>query len=281
MLLKKATKTDLRKFERLWHRASPRFVPADLTETLAMLGIRTGDVLFAHVAYRRLFGFLGGPSDVLVCLRDAVSPSGTLLMPSMAFMGSAVDYVQSGQVFDVRRTPSRMGVVTELFRRSPGTVRSLHPTHPVLANGPMAEELLCDHLLAGTPCGEHSPFAKLPAANGKIVLLGTGIGDLTFYHYLEEVLEHAFFCSPFTEKMFAVPFYGNNGEPLQVRTRLFDPGLSRRRDLGILERELKAAGAWRERKVGSLQVVMLEARTISDTVHAMVERGIYCYRPAD
>jgi len=108
-------------------------------------------------------------------------------------------------------------------------------------------------------------------------LLGTGIGALTYYHYLEEVLEHAFFCSPFTEKIFAVPFYGNNGETLHVQTRLFDPGLSRRRDLGILERELKATGVWRERMVGSLQVVVLEARTISDTVHAMVERGVYCY----
>ena len=281
MLLKKATRADLRKFRRLGDRTADRFVPAELTETLAMLGIRAGDVLLAHVAYRSFLGFLGGPSDVLVCLRDAVCPSGTLLMPSMPFIGSAVDYVQSGQVFDVRLTPSRMGVVTELFRGSPGTVRSLHPTHPVLANGPMAEELLCDHQLARTPCGEHSPFAKLPAAKGKIVLLGTGIDALTFYHYLEEVLEHAFFCSPFTEEMFAVPFLGSNGEALHVHTRLFDPGLSRRRDLGILERELKAAGVWREQMVGSLQVVVLEAQIISDTLRAMVERGVYCYVRAD
>ena len=277
MLPKKATKTDLRKLRRLWDQTFDRFVPAELTEALAMLGIRTGDVLLAHVAYRKFLGFSGGPSDVLACLRGALSPSGTLLMPSMAFIGSAVDYVQSGQVFDVRRTPSRMGVVTELFRRSPGTVRSLHPTHPVLANGPMAEELLCDHSSARTPCGEHSPFAKLPAADGKIVLLGTGIGALTFYHYLEEVLEHALVCSPFTKETFAVPFHGDNGETLRVHTRLFDPDVSRRRDLGILERELKATGVWREQMVGSLQVVVLRAQTISDTVHAMVGRGAYCY----
>jgi len=198
MLPKKATKADLGKYRRLLDRTFDRFTPAELTKALAMLCIRTGDVLFAHVAYGKFLGFSGGPPDVLACLRNAVSPSGTLLMPSMAFIGSAVDYVQSDRVFDVRRTPSRMGVVTELFRRSPATVRSLHPTHPVLANGPMAEELLCDHASARTPCGEHSPFAKLPAANGKIALLGAGIGALTFYHYLEEVLEHALLCSPFT-----------------------------------------------------------------------------------
>jgi aminoglycoside 3-N-acetyltransferase len=239
--------------------------------------LRTEDVVLVHIAYNEFIGFTGRPSDVVASLRSAVSESGTLLMPSMPFTGSAVDYARSAQIFDVRRTASQMGLVTELFRRSAGTVRSLHPTHPVLANGPRAEELIRDHPLARTPCGRHSPFEKLAAAGGKIALVGTGIGVLTFYHYLEELMESLLPKSPFTEETFDLAFRGYDGETLHITTRLYDQGLSARRRLDGIEHELKMRGAWRELSVGRVSVVVLEACAVSDAVRAMVERGTYCY----
>ena len=277
MLVKRVIKQNLNQSRRWWHAKFHPFSPSGLTEALVSLGIGVGDVVLAHVAYNEFIGFTGKPSDVLHSLRSAVSHSGTLLMPSIPFTGSAVDYVRSGQMFDVRRTPSRMGLVTEMFRRSPGTIRSLHPTHPVLANGPRADELVRDHPLARTPCGKHSPFAKLAKVDGKIALLGTGIGVLTFYHYLEELLENLLPELPFTEETFDVAFLGYDGETMHVTTRLFDRRLSGRRRLGNLERALKKRGAWRERSVGHVSVAVLEARVVSDTVRAMAERGSYCY----
>jgi aminoglycoside 3-N-acetyltransferase len=275
--IKRALKKHLYQSRRWWLVTFNPFSPSDLTAALASLGISAGDVVLAHIAYNEFVGFTGRPSDVLNSLRSSVSQSGTLLMPSMPFTGSALEYVQSGQTFDVRRTPSQMGLVTELFRRSAGTIRSLHPTHPVIANGPRADELVRDHPLANTPCGEHSPFAKLVAADGKIALLGTGIGVLTFYHYLEEQLEDLFPESPFTRETFDVAFCGYDGEMVHVTTRLYDPALSARRRLGNIERELKQRGAWRERRVGRVSIVVLEARAVSDAVRVMAERGTYCY----
>ena len=198
-------------------------------------------------------------------------------MPSMPFSGSAVEYVRSGQMFDVRRTVSQMGLVTELFRRSSGTIRSLHPTHPVLASGSKADELLRGHLLARTPCGEHSPYAKLAGVDAKIVLLGTGIGSMTYYHHLEEQLESLLPKSPFTKETFDLAFRGYDGETLHVTTRLYDQALSAQRRLGGIEHELKMRGSWHEGSVGRLSVVVLEARVVSDAVRAMAERGTYCY----
>lgn len=270
-------KRRVRQLVRRWHSRRYAFSPADLTRALVSLGIGTGDIVLAHCAYNQFIGFSGRPSDVLDSLRAAVGPSGTLLMPSMPFDGSALAYVRSGQMFDVRRTPSRMGLVTELFRRSAGTLRSLHPTHPVLASGARAAELLVDHPRAATPCGEHSPFAKLSDGLGKIALLGAGIEALTFYHYLEERLEGRLPQSPFTRETFTVPFRGYDGGSMQVETRLFDPVLSGRRRLGALKDELRRRGEWREARLGRMAIVVLEAGAVTDAAHAMAERGSYCY----
>lgn len=254
------------------------FSPNDLTTGLRALGIAEGDVVFAHIAYDEFTGFTGRPTDVISSLREAISISGTLLMASMPFGGTAVDYVQSGKMFDVRGTPSRMGLVTEMFRRAPGTLRSLHPTHPVLANGPAAKDLISEHQIASTPCGAHSPFAKLLNVNAKIALLGTGIGALTFFHFIEELVESALPQSPFTKEMFHIAFRGYSGEMLHVTNRLYDSGLSRRRDLSILERELRKRGEWQEARAGRVAVVVIDAQAVCDAATAMAKRGVYCYR---
>src|SRR4051794_35776919 len=260
-----------------WYSRFHAFSPADLTDTLASLGIAPGDVVIAHVAYNEFIGFTGRPSDVIASLRAVLTPAGTLLMPSLPFTGSALAYVRSGEIFDVRRTPSRTGIVTELFRRSPGTRRSLHPTHSILASGPLAEQVIADHHLASTPCGDPSPLSKLAEVNGKIALLGTGIAKMTFYHYLEDRFENLLPASPFTRETFSVALRSYSGETLQMTTRLYDPELSGRRNLAILEKELKDRGAWRERKLGKMAVVVLETGAISAAVREMVERGIFCY----
>jgi aminoglycoside 3-N-acetyltransferase len=275
--LKRSIKQHANKSKIWWYSRFHAFSPAELTDALMSLGIAAGDVVIAHIAYNEFVGFTGRPSDVIASLRAALTPTGTLLMPSIPFTGSALAYVRSGKTFDVRRTPSQMGIISELFRRSPGTHRSLHPTHPILASGLLAEQVIADHHLAPTPCGDPSPFAKLVKANGKIALLGTGIGVMTFYHYLEDRFENLFPASPLTRETFSVEFRGYGGETLCITTRLYDPELSRRRNLSILEKELKSCGTWRERKLGKMAAVVLETGSISATVREMAERGIFCY----
>jgi aminoglycoside 3-N-acetyltransferase len=169
-----------------WVRRFFGFTPDDLKDLLQKLGIRSGDVLLVHSSFNRFEGFTGNALDVIRVLREAVGPKGTLLMPTMTFGYRAVDNAREGKFFDVRRTPSRMGVISELFRRSPGVVRSVHPTHSVAAWG--ARALVADHHEVGTPCGPGTPWARLLEHRGKILFLGTGIITMTFYHACEEIL---------------------------------------------------------------------------------------------
>ena len=127
------------------------------------------------------------PERLIRTLQDLVATDGTILMPTFSFIGKQADYVDSHDQFDVQNTPSQLGALTEVFRKSPGVIRSLHPTHSVSAWGRHAEKLVSTHHL-GPTYGVTSPFYKLRECDGLVVGLGTqyryGFGPT---HVVEEL----------------------------------------------------------------------------------------------
>ncbi|MFT7774329.1 AAC(3) family N-acetyltransferase [Roseateles sp.] len=275
--LKSAVKTRARSLRRAIFGRFFAFDAQALQARLAQLGLARGDVVLVHSSFDAFEGFQGKPNDVIQALQAAVGAEGLLLMPTMGFTGSAIDFARSGQVFDARRSPSRMGLVSELFRRTAGVVRSVHPTHAVACWGQGAAEAAQGHHLSTTPCGRGSPFEALLRRDGKILLLGTDISVLTFYHYLEELFEARFPESPFTEEVFTLVSKNMQAELLETRTRLYAPALSKRRNLHKLVPHLKRLGAWREGRIGRLRIAVLQASGVEKAVGEMIQQGVYCY----
>ena len=254
------------------------FAPAQLSAALKRVGVEAGDVLMVHSSFDRFAGFSGGVMDVVDALQQAVGPAGTLMMPTIPFAGSALEYVQSGRTFDVRRTPSMMGIVSELFRRSPGVVRSVHPTHSVAARGPGAEELLAGHHLAGTPCGAGSPWTRLLDVHGKILLLGTDIRAMTFFHACEELLEPHMPFSLFADERHVLRSKDEQGNLVPTTTRLFDPDVSSRRNLPRGScRTCSGAEHGMKRAVGQVKVTLLKAEDVFATLKELAASGVFCY----
>ncbi len=109
------------------------------------------EILMVHSSFD---GFLpmykGSAKDLVSALIDFCGPNRTLVMPSFVMGGRTYDtaaYFRS-RPFDVRRTPSDMGLVAEVFRRTPNVLRSLHPTCSVCALGPLGKELTTGHHLS-------------------------------------------------------------------------------------------------------------------------------------
>lgn len=268
----------------------------DLATLLHELGIQHSDLVMAHSSFDRFLGFTdvrGGPSGfdsrppalfprgvrgVIKVLQEAVGESGTLAMPTFPFSGTAFDYVARGQVTDVRKTRSKTGIISDVFWRLPGVVRSVHPTHPVAAWGARAEELIADSHLAKTPCGRGTPFYRLLELNGKILLMGTEILSMTFYHAVEEILEPEMPFSPFTKEWFTLHTRDAQGRLVESRLRLFDPEISKRRDVRILIPILKRLGFWQEGRVGRLPVIVLRAEDVLHVCRHMATNGLFCYR---
>lgn len=244
---------------------------------LRSAGVQRGDVLLVHSSLEQFEGFLGKPTDVITILQEAVGAEGAIVMPTLPFSGTASEYAAKGEIFDSRKTPSKMGLVTELFRRSPGVVRSIHPTHSVAAWGATARALVDGHHRARTPCGQDSPYSRLLDCNGKILFLGTGISVMTFFHAVEEKLEPILPFSPFTEEHFRLQSRDEQGNLFVTETRLFASHLSRKRNLNKLVTALRERGAWNETRIGKLSILLLNAKDVFAATRALAERGVYCY----
>ncbi len=275
-----AVKRRLNQLVRAYHRMFFAFTPADLKTALRDLGVVPGDVLMVHSAFDRFFGFRGGPVNVIRALQEVVGPSGTLLMPTIPFQGTAVDYARSDPVFDPRHTVSRMGLITELFRRSPGVVRSLHPTHSVAAWGCRAEVIIAGHEHTETPCGRFTPYGRLLEYDGKILLAGVPANTMTFCYFVAEELEPRLAVRVLTRETYPMRWRGPDGTVRVSNLRLFSQLLDH--DLSPLVRELQRRGAWRERRVGRVPFNLLRARDVYDAALGLADRGLFLReRPID
>ena len=274
---KRVVKAQLRHLHLRYVRRFRAFTSEDLERELRKAGIAEGDTVLMHSAFDAFTGFTGKPTDVIALMQRILTRHGVLMMPTLPFTGTAVDHVARTPVFDVARAPSRVGLLTELFRRSTGVVRSTHPTHAVAIWGDDAAAIAAGHESATTPCGAGSPYARLFDRGGKVLLAGADLASLTLYHALEEALEPRLPVSPFTDQSFTLRSRLPDGTEVTTTTRLFEPRVSRRRNLYKLQPELKRRRAWHTRRVGGLSLIVLDATAIRDATYALAERGIYCY----
>jgi aminoglycoside 3-N-acetyltransferase len=119
--------------------------------------------------------YSGAVNGLLDALIELCGAQRTLAMPAF-FAGPDGDpaaYYRARPVFDVRRQPSEMGLLSELFRRRKNVRRSLHPSASVCALGPLADELVAGHHRASTTFGEGTPFALMAQKRTAIVGIGT------------------------------------------------------------------------------------------------------------
>ena len=256
-----------------------RFTRADLLAALHQVGITSGDSVLVHSAITGFEGFEGRVPDIINVFQEALGSAGTLLMPTLSMSGTAIEFAMSGQIFDPRTTPSQVGLLSEVFRRSHGVQRSIHPTHSVAARGAHSDWWLESHHLAGTPCGKGSPFHRLLERNGKIVLAGTGIRALTFFHCAEELLESRMPFSPFTTERYVMRCRVAGQLIETAPMRLYAPDVSRRRRLAPLEAELRTKGLLRESRTGTLALIAVNAADVLRTLEEMAGRGVFCYEP--
>ena len=272
-VLPPGVKRGLKRLVRAYHQRFLAFTPADLPRVLFQLGVLPGDVLMVHSAFDKFLGFHGGPVDVIRALQEVVGPGGTLMMPTIPFQGSAVEYATGEPVFDARHTVSRMGLITEVFRRAPGVVRSIHPTHSVAVWGSRADVISAGHELADTPCGRLTPYARLLDYDGKILLAGVPANTMTFCYFVAEELEPRLAVPVLTRERYPMRWKDGDGTVRVSQLRLFSPRLDH--DLHPLFSELKRRNQWSECSVGRLRLMLVRARDVYDAAAALADRGLF------
>lgn len=186
------------------------------------LGLRVGDTVLVHSSIDELkLGFPYG--RVLSILREITGPEGTLMFPTYPRRPS-YEFLMGDEVFDVRKTPSYTGMLSELARRHPKAVRSLHPTKSVCAIGLHASELLNTHHESPYPFDSCSPYYKLMQYGGKTIGIGVSTMKLSFAHCVEDALKDRFPMRVNHPRVFAARCINSTGQEQIVRTYAHDMG---------------------------------------------------------
>jgi len=242
---------------------------------LRSMGVSESDTLLVHSNFKPDSGFEGAPLDLVNALAELVGEKGNLLMVSIPFRGAAYDYLALNKPFHVNKTISMMGLITEMFRRRAGTLRSLHPTHPVLAFGKDAQSLVADHERCLYPCGPGSPFDKFRQLKGKILFFDVSFGAITFFHYVEDLLKDRLPFPVYDDRLFSVSAVDSKGEKRTIQSYTFNKDIPRSAEK--LEAEMLRQGKILRGKIGNSRFLLVTAEDVVTCQTAMVEAGNYPY----
>lgn len=151
----------------------------ELISNFKKLGVVKGDVLLVHSSYKSFGGVEGGPQTVINALKSILTEDGTLIVPTFNY-----DFCQ-GKSYDVKRTPSKMGIITEIVRADPNSKRTLDPVFSFAILGKHRDYLT--NLENDHSFGANSVFEKLRELDAKIMIIGLAYNEsVTFFHHIEE-----------------------------------------------------------------------------------------------
>jgi len=239
------------------------------------LHLETGDVVFVHSSVDRIglqFPFFG----ILSLLREVVGESGTILFPTYPRL-AAHETLLSGDVFDVRTSPSFTGILTEFARRQSGAVRSLNPTKSVVALGPRAAELTRSHHESAYPYDPSSPYYRIMGARSRVVGLGVSTNSLSFVHCVEDELKDDFPVRPYFPQLFEGRCLDYSGRSVMVPTYAHDPAKMQRRNIsGFLKTHVDER-VYEDLEIHGVSFFWTDPSALFEVMVALARRGITAY----
>ena len=223
----------------------------EIAGALRQVRVRRGAVVYVHSSLSSMGYVQGGADTVIDAFLDVVGPEGTVCVPTIVYAGQGPRLP-----FDVARSPSEVGRITETLRLRPEARRSDNPTHSVAAIGRQADVITAGHGGGeGRPSpwgelafGHESPWQRFYDMDAVCVLLGVDWEVNTMFHYIQSR-----FIEPYWREFAAPPPY-----PYFDRTPM--------------GRELEAAGIVRTCALGSATVTAVNSRPMVDRSIAALHR---------
>ena len=267
-----------------------------LIEHLNEIGVVPGSLVMAHTsvsglsfdpqapAIEGLGNSLQVAKDLVSLLVGLVGDNGTLVMPTHPVYKSRSkaacgDEPLAVPVYNPESTPCGVGLANELFWRQPGTERSLFPHNSLAARGPLARELLRDHLgdFKPLPHGDNSGYYRFCQRNGLLISVGIPLAScFTLVHAAEEARDENWSVRDFFEDRNYVLRYRGEEKKVTIRktrTEFMMFSLCIRK----LRRDLVRAGILHEGSVGSVRVDWAQSGEIFDFISLRNRSTTYPY----
>ena len=165
---------------------------------------------------------------VLPALIDRIGDAGTLVMPSYPFHTTHREYLAGHPVFDVRRTPSAIGLLPEMFRRVSGAVRSLDPDFCVTAFGREAGAIVGTDPATDDPFAMDSSYQRMLDRGATLVGLGVSLNTTSFIHVIDSRCAAAYPSSPYDDRRFAATVTDAGGVSREIARLALRPEFQQR-----------------------------------------------------
>ena len=177
------------------------FSREELADGFRALGVAPGDTVMVHASVRSVGSIAGGPDQIHLAIKDALTDSGTMMMYASCpegyddvgrgvFPGSIEKrLLEKMPPFDPQtaRAARDNGALVEFFRTYPGSFVNNHVARFVVW-GANARHLISEQPW-DFPFGRGSALERFVELHGKILLIGCDHDNVTFLHYAEHILD--------------------------------------------------------------------------------------------
>ena len=156
------------------------FTKEQLLEQLHAFENAVGRPVFVHSSLRSVGPVDGGGEVILDALIQFFTrQSGLLCVPT---------HTWAWDTMDLRKAESCIGTLPRLAAAREDGIRSLNPTHSMMAFGDGAKAFVACDATTTSPIGPDSCYGKLLEEDGYVLLLGVGHDSNTYLHCVEEML---------------------------------------------------------------------------------------------
>src|SRR5262245_46033225 len=241
------------------------------------LQLDAGDLVYVHSGMDGLnlaFPFY----RILFLIQEVIGKAGTVVFPTYPnHRISSYEWLKQGNVFDVRRTPSYTGILTEFARRQKHAIRSLHPTKSVCAIGPAAPDLTATHQFSPYPYDINSPYYKLIAGGGKIIGLGATTNYISFGYCVDDAFKDDFPVRVYHQELIAAPCIDYEGQPVTVQTYAHDMTTTVHPDMPKWFAKYVSENACRDLTVHGMKFFRAKAPKLFAEMMELARRDIIAY----
>ena len=256
----------------------PPLAEPDFKEILTNdLRLTSGDLVYVHSGMDGLnltFPFY----RILFLIQEVIGPAGTVVFPTYPnHRMSSYEWLQQGNVFHIRRTPSYTGILTEFARRQRKAIRSLHPTKSVCAIGPAAKDLTATHHVSPYPYDTNSPYYKLIAGGGKIVGLGATTNYISFGYCVDDAFKEKFPVRVYHDRLFKAECINYEAERVVVETYAHDMSTTVHPDMPEWMRSYVSESACRDLVVRGMNFFRADAPKLFAEMMELARSDIIAY----
>ena len=260
--------TEKREYEPLYEHEGRKIYDSHFVKALKDAGINKGDAAFVHSrvsAFGKLLAFDKNflMQSLIDSIKDTVGIDGTIIMPTFSYS------FDRNEPFDIDKTQSTVGALTEFFRKQPEVIRTTHPNHSVAIWGNNKHEL---SNIGKDTFDENSIFGKLHKLDGKIVFFGAPFQSCTFIHYIEQMHKVPYrYMKKFRGKVIINGSEHDEEISFYNKYSVFFSSFSR------LEKHLLENGIMKNVKVGAGNIMAVKCRDLFDEGYKLLDKDIFFF----